>query len=183
MKYNVTPNQIYLLDSYRSKIQPSDIINHEAERAACIEKKLLTEEGKLTDRAIVILDDFETYLVKTKKKVTSAVLGDDFLEKIKQYRELFPAKRLASGLQARQPVQDLKDKFVWFFKRYPEFDWDLVLDATQYYIILKHRENYAYMPTSMYFIQKTDNLTKTSKSELANYCQLILDDPSVLAQI
>lgn len=179
----MTPNQIYLLDSYRSKIQPSDIINHEAERAACIEKKLLTEDGKLTDRAVVVLNDFETFLAKTKKKVTSVTLGDDYLGKIKQYRELFPNRRLPSGSPAKQPVADLKDKFVWFFQRYPEFDWDLVLDATQYYIILKHREDYAYMSNSLYFIQKTDNLTKTSKSELATYCQLILDDPSVLAQI
>lgn len=183
IKYSVTPNQIFLLDCYRSKIQPTEIINCKEEHAACIAKKLLTQEGTITDRGLLVLDEFETFLVKTKKKVTVSVLGDDFLENIKEYRELFPAQRLPTGSLARQGVKELKDKFVWFFKNHPEFNWDIVIDAARYYVLLKYKENYAYMSNSSYFIQKTDMHTKSSKSELADYCQLLIDNPNVLMQV
>ena len=179
----MTPNQIFLLDCYRNKIQPTEIINCAEEHVECINKKLLSQDGKLTDRALLVLDEFETFLVKSKKKITVSVLGDDFLANIKEYRELFPAQRLPSGSVGRQGVKDLKDKFVWFFKYYPEFNWDVVIDAARYYVLLKHKENYAYMSNSLYFIQKTDIHTKSSKSELADYCQLLIDNPNVLMQV
>ena len=111
------------------------------------------------------------------------MLGENFLEKIKEYRELFPAMKLPSGELARQSVQELKDKFIWFFKTYPEYDWNLVLDATDFYVFSKHKENYSFMVTSSYFIQKTDIKTKLSRSILADYCQMILDNPEILKNI
>lgn len=140
----------------------------------------MTADGMLTDKALVVLDEFEMYLVKTKKKVASEVLGEGFLEKVKEYREIFPAIRLPNGELARQTVQELKDKFIWFFKTYPNYSWDLVLEAADYYVYLKRNEEYKYMATSSYFIQKTDNQTKSVKSVLASYCQSILDDPNIL---
>lgn len=143
----------------------------------------IDREQNLSEGALVILEEFETLLVKTKKRVAVEVLGEDFLTKIKEYREMFPAKRLSSGLLARQNVEELKSRFVWFFKTYPNYSWDLVLDAAQYYVMMKERENWQYMITSSYFIQKTDNISKVSKSELANYCQLIVDNPDVLIEV
>jgi hypothetical protein len=93
---------------------------------------------------------------------------------------MFPAQKLPSGELARQSVQELKDKFVWFFKTYPEFDWDLVLDATDYYVYTKQKDGYLYMINSSYFIQKTDPRTKISRSALADHCQMILDNPEIL---
>ena len=105
------------------------------------------------------------------------MLGDDFLDKIKQYREMFPPVRLPSKQMARQSVQELKDKFVWFFKNNPEYNWTIVLDATDYYIQTKKQDGYLYMATSSNFIQKTDNNTKLVKSTLADYCQMFIDNP------
>jgi len=183
IKNNLSPNQVYFLDCCRQKIKPTGIINAEAEALICQSKGLIDDEGKLSHKAQEILNDFETYLVKTKKKVATSVLGDNFLEKIKEYRELFPAIKLPSGELARQSVQELKDKFIWFFKTYPEYDWDLVLDATDFYIFNKHKENYSFMVTSSYLIQKTDLKTKLSRSILADYCQMILDNPDILKSI
>ena len=95
---------------------------------------------------------------------------------------MFPAKRIPRVGLLRQTVQELKDKFVWFFKTYPEFDWQLVLDATDYYIYTKGKENLEYMTTSSYFIQRTDTSTKVSRSLLADYCQMIIDNPEILNQ-
>ena len=68
---------------------------------------------------------------------------------------------------------------MWFFKTHPEYDWDLVLDATDYYNEVFKRKNYMYMATSSNFIKKTE-ITKEVSSKLADYCQQILDDPSIL---
>jgi len=181
IKWNVSPNQIYFLDCCREKIVPSKaLINVDAERMLAQHKGLIDESGGLTNKAAVILNEFETYLVKTKKKVTAAVLGEDFNQKITEYREAFPAKRLPSGELARQSVQELKDKFVWFFKTYPEYDWDLILDATDYYNEAFRKKNYMYMATSSYFIKKHNPQTKEVSSKLADYCQQIIDNPKLL---
>jgi len=130
---------------------------------------------------MTMLDEFETYLVKTKKVVTTSVLGEDFITKINEYREIFPDGKFPSGELARQNTQELKDKFIWFFKTYQEFNWDLVLDATQYYIIQKRLVNFQFTMSSSYFIKKMD-IHKTVSSKLADYCQMIKDDPSILTR-
>lgn len=183
IKHNLSPNQLYFLDCCRQKIRPTTIVNQDAERIVCQAKGLITEDNKLTNKALVVLDEFETYLVKTKKKVTSDVLGDNFLDNIKAYREIFPAGFLPSKEPARQSVQELKDKFVWFFKQYPDYTWAEVLEAANFYKYKKSLEDYKYMATSSYFIQKTDNKTKVVKSMLADYCELLRDNPDVVHEV
>jgi len=180
IKYNVSPNQIYFLDCCRSRIKPTNIINPDAEANICRAKGYINEKGELTQKALVILDEFETFLVKTKKKIATEVLGDKFLEKIAYYRELFPAQALPSGAMGRQSVEELKKKFIIFFKTYPQFNWSLVHLATDYYVFEKEKKGYMYMMNSSYFIQKTDNISKTTKSELADHCEFLLDNPDIL---
>lgn len=131
---------------------------------------------------MVVLEEFETFLVKTKKKVTADVLGDNFLERISEYREIFPKGFLPHGEIARQSVEELKNKFIWFFKTHPGYDWPLVLEATNYYKYIKSKDSYNFMMTSSNFIQKTDNKTKSVKSTLADYCQLLQEDPEILTR-
>ena len=180
IRHNVSPNLLYYLDCCRHKIKPSAIINPDAERIAAHNRGLVDESGALTQQAVVVLNDFETFLVKTKKKVTSDVLGQDFLDNIKAYREIFPTGFLPHGEVARQSVEELKLKFIWFFKTYPDFNWPLILEATNYYRFLKEKDGFKFMATSSYFIQKTDNKTRMVKSSLADYCQLLKDDPDII---
>jgi hypothetical protein len=176
IKYNISPNQIYFLDCCRSRIKPTGIINSEAEANICRAKGYINEKGQLTEKALVILDEFQTFLLKSKKKVTSAVLGDDFLDKIRYYRELFPTGTLPSGAVSRQSVAQLKDKFIKFFQTYTEYDWTLIHLATEYYISEKEKVNFEYMKNSGYFIDKF------GVSELANHCDLLIDMPKVLEE-
>ena len=161
------------------KIKPTSIINEDAERMICVSKGLIDDQGNLTDKAITIVNEFETFLVKTKKKTTDAVLGPDSMENVKVYRELFPAIRLPSKELARQSVRELQDKFIWFFKTYPEYDWKIVLDAAHYYIWEYSQTAYMYMNSSSYFIKKMDIKTKKDVSKLADYCQFLLDNPDI----
>jgi hypothetical protein len=177
IKHNITPNQIFLLDCYKSKIKPP-LINEDAELFICKSKELIDENGELTAKALKILNEHETLLTKKQKVVAEEVLGIDFESKINEYRNRFPAKRLPSGLSARQNVKDLKERFIWFFKNYPEYDWDLVLDATDLYNEEFEKKNYQFMRTSMYFIKKNNG--KEECSQLADYCQMIIDNPKLL---
>jgi hypothetical protein len=166
----------------RNKIKPSSaLINPDAERIIAEAKGYIDSKGQITPRTLAILEEFDTYLVKTKAKVAKEVLGDDFMEKLQTYLDMFPKKRLPSGLYARQSIKELKDKFVWFFKTYPEYTWDMVLDATDYYIYLKEHQDvpYKFMMTSSYFIKKSDPYTKEIKSALADTCQELLDNPDL----
>lgn len=183
IKYNVSPNQLYFLDCCRYKIKPTDIINEDAERFVAQNRGHVDQNGNLTPGAVFILDEFETLLVKTKKKVSSELLGTNALECINIYREMFPAKRVPKVGLLRQTVQELKEKFVWFFKTYPDFDWALVLDATDYYMYTKQKENMEFVTTSSYFIQRTDNFTKTNRSLLADYCQMLVDNPEIMKEV
>jgi hypothetical protein len=176
----MSPNMLYFLDCTRNRIAPSPIIDIDAERALAKSLGLLSPEGIVTEQALTVLDDFETFLVKTKKKVTTDVLGDDFLQQIKTYRDIFPTGLLPTGEVARQNIEELKIKFIWFFKAYPNFDWPLIHEATNYYKFIKLKDNLKFMATSSYFIQKTDPKTKTVKSTLADYCQLLQDDPDIV---
>lgn len=180
IKYSVSPNQIYFLDCCRSRIKPTNIINPDAEANICRAKGYINEKGELTEKALVILNEFEIFLVKTKKKIATEVLGDKFLDKIRYYRELFPSETLPSGAIGRQSVEQLKGKFVIFFNTYPQFDWPLVHLATDYYIFEKEKKGFMYMMNSTYFIQKTDNMSKTIRSELADHCEFLLDNPDIL---
>jgi hypothetical protein len=180
IKWKLSPNQIYFLDCCQSKIKASNIINEDAEALVCKAKGLIDDSNNITNKGAIILNEFETFLVKIKKKVASDILGADMNDRIKEYREIWPGKRLPSGELARQSTQELKDKFVWFFKTYPEYDWDLVLDATDYYNEVFKKKNYMYMATSSYFIKKTNTTSKEVSSKLADYCQEILDNPKLL---
>jgi hypothetical protein len=140
----------------------------------------LDSNGALTEKAIIILDSMESDGKEKKTKNVASILGADYLDKIKEYREYFPGQRLSHGELARQSVNELKEKFIWFFKIYTDYDWDIVLDAAKYYTIIKERENFQFMTTSAYFIKKTDPRTKDTTSRLADFCQLILENPDVL---
>ena len=182
IKYNISPNQLYFLDCCRSKIKPTHLINEDEEYQTAKERGHLDNDNNLSHGALFILDEFESLLVKTKKKIASQVLGTDAVVNINIYREMFPAKRINKVGLLRQTVQELKDKFIWFFKTYPEFSWELVLDATHYYVYIKEKENMEYITTSSYFIQRTDTYTKTNRSLLADYCQMIVDNPEILSE-
>jgi len=176
-------NQLYFLDCCRCSIKPASIINQVPEALMCRVKGFIDDNNNLTEKANKMLDEFETYLVKRKTKITKEVLGEDFMEKVTEYRDAWPKKRLPSGELARQSVQELKDKLVWFFKTYPQYDWNTVLDATDYYNMVYEKKNYQFMVTSSYFIKKTNPHTKETTSKLADYCEQIIENPRILAEV
>jgi|TARA_R100000084_G_scaffold109169_1_gene74352 hypothetical protein len=125
----------------------------------------ITIEGK------ILMAHLDNYFLKAKKKTNIQLMGKDFNEKIKQYREIFPAKKLPSGKPARQNVKALTDSFRWFFESY-DHTWDDVIKATKMYVNEYRDADYLYMVTSQYFVSKQDK-HKVKVSLLADYCDLI----------
>ena len=70
LKYRISPNQIYYLDSRRDQISTGSIIDADIERAIAQSNGYVDLDNNLTAKALVVLNEFETYLVKRKKKIS-----------------------------------------------------------------------------------------------------------------
>lgn len=125
-----------------------------------------------------IWDFFEPHLKKSSSK-KAELTREQELElpvRIVEYNNIFPEKTKipTSGKMARSAPRELMDGFRWFLLNNPLFTWEIILQATQIYVDQKRQENWEFMRTSQYFIRK-QNPDKTWHSDLANYCQQVLD--------
>jgi len=148
----------------------------QADKDILVDLKYLNFENEqyiLTDKAKLFIVTLDNYFIKAKKKTNIQLMGKDFLEKIKTYRETFPPQKLPSGNLARNNVKALGENFRWFFETY-DHDWDTILKATKMYVNEYRDKQYMYMQTSQYFISKQDK-HKVKHSSLADYCDMILE--------
>lgn len=166
----LTPNQYYLLWSIKNKRVPKGI-------NIILEKKILTSEGYMDDK-VNISEKGNNLLDLISKNVAPAkIIVKEF--DVDQYLNIFPKIKLPSNKPARVNKRVISDCFSWFFKNY-DYDWLTVVKATAMYVDEFESKNYLYMRNSQYFIRK-QNADKTWDSELANYCDMIingLDDSS-----
>lgn len=151
------------------------MVNAGAEALICQQKGLLTLDNQLTDKALGIIQETEALFKKVKAKVSSELMGEDYMEKVRAYHEMFPkGKNPFSNYRYRTNVRELADKFAWFFQNYPEYtNWDLVLNATEIYLYEKQQEKHRYTAIDSNFIRRTD-AHKTVRSDLASYCERII---------
>ncbi len=166
IKYRLSPNQLYLIHSLSEGIVPADIINVKAEGNICRMLGLIDEDNRLTDAAKGVLVEVNNVVGKAKRKVQKTLLGKEHDTYITMYRDLWPKGNLPSGKPARLSIPDLRKKFTDFFKEH-DYEWSTIINATKEYI--RQKEHSPYMMTSGYFILKND------QSELASYCELVLD--------
>ena len=172
----ITPNQLLLLYAIDDSISIPHINYH-------LEVKGLKREGyvemnedidtgcELTISGRELKNKYDAYFIKIKKTSNTALMGKEYTDKVKQYRELWPAKKLPSGKPARVNVKTLTNNFRWFFDNY-DYTWDEVIAATKRYLNEYEDQDYMYMKTSQYFISKADQ-SKVKQSELADYCDMI----------
>lgn len=173
LNHQISPNQLYLLFCFKRKVKPP-LINTEAELFICKQKGLITTDGKLSYLAESILADCESYFKKTKAKAASDVLGDNYQAKVKLYREMFPAMTHPTlNYPFRVSIEDLTPRFVWFFDKYPDYNWDLVLKVTKKFIDKAAENNYSGLGKCNYFVQK--KIGTTIQSTLADLCETELE--------
>jgi hypothetical protein len=134
---------------------------------------MLDSDGSLTVKGKKVIIRFENYFVKAKKRTNIQLMGKNFVDKLNEYREVFPPGKLPSGKPGRVNVKTLENSFRWFFENY-DFSWDEVIDATKMYVNEYRDREYMYMKTSQYFIAK-EGKNKVKSSDLADYCDMIRD--------
>ena len=178
LKDKLTPNQLLLLYCLKNKVSTQQI-NNWLELKGLQDNNLVEgEEGSfsITTQGKMILRKYDNYFVKAKKKTNIQLMGKDFLDKINEYRNIFPAGKLPSGKPARVNVRSLETNFRWFFEEYSH-DWDTIIKATKMYVNQYEENDFNYMMTSQYFIAKQDK-HKVKTSTLADYCDMIIDGVS-----
>lgn len=135
----------------------------------------LTPKGKEFVEKIKPLMDLEE-----DEKMNEAVLK----QLCSDYLLLFPKIKLPSGKYARTNVVEIEKKMRNWIKTYkPVFKKDgikltndIILEATKNYVTRYTKDNYRFMVTSSYFIQKNE------KSALADEIQAVKDGLNVKAK-
>ena len=171
MKEGLTPNSFYVLHCIKEKIVVADFVNKAIECKKLQSNHWLDEKLQLTSKSIIFITEIDSYFKKSKKKTTKNLLGENFLENIGQYNEIFPNKKLSSGKYARVNVKTLENAFRWFFENY-DYSWETIFKATTKYVDEYSIRRFEYMRTAQYFVRK-QNTDKTWDSDLATYCELI----------
>ena len=174
---NLTPNAYYILHCIKEKVVPKKFVNKELECKRLQSDAWLTADLQLTSKSIIFMEEIGGYFKRTTKKVSKDLMGAEFMQKIQEYVDIFPNRKLPSGKYAKTTAKNLESAFRWLFDTY-DFSWELILEATEKYVKDYEMRNFEYMRTSQYFIRK-QNIDKSFESELANYCELMKTNPDV----
>jgi translation initiation factor 2 beta subunit (eIF-2beta)/eIF-5 len=140
----------------------------------------INKDCTLNDKGIKLIEGMESIFKPIKQLKTLELLGPDHKERIEEFLDIFPTGKLPNGKYARTNKKTIEENFRWFFQEY-QYDWDLIIQATQKYVDEYRMDNYKFMRTAMYFIKKL--IDGTVQSELATYCEAIIngdDDEKVI---
>jgi len=170
-KYKITPDQCMILFAFDESITPSNC--GAADLSALFEEGYIYEDKSITPEGKKIIITLNNYFLVNKKKTNKQLLGKSGKLNISQYREIFPAIKLPSGVPARNNVKILTENFRWFFAEY-NYTWEDVIKAAKMYVNEYRDKEYMYMQNSQYFISKQDK-HKVKTSKLADYCDMIKD--------
>lgn len=133
----------------------------------------LDDKHSLTPKAIELISAADAIISNPKETVVGqTIITDEFKAQVAKYREIFP-KGVVNGKALRGGSAELTARFVWFFKEFPQYTWDHVLNATQNYIN-SFGTDLTYCKTAVYFIKKDDK-NKNTISLLADWCEAELD--------
>jgi hypothetical protein len=174
----LTPNGLYLL-SVLDKINHREIsltgINyqHELNKLELVgyvvkKQKEGTTTYDMTMTGNKLLKDANKFFAPAKRE--SVIDTSDWDTRIKEFMELFPKGRKEStSLTFRSNPKELTERFKWFFKTYPDYNWEHVMNATKLYVDSFKDTDYTYMQTSKYFVCKRDK-NQMWLSTLADIC-------------
>ena len=163
---------IHYIYCIKNKIKCSDFVNFALELRKLKSDGWISDDSKLTSKSLLLMQEIDSFFKRSKKKTSTDLMGEVYVNNIESYQSIFPKVKLSSGKYARDNTKTLENAFRWFFENY-DYSWDVVLEATQMYVTEYELKNYHFMRTSQYFIRK-QNTDKTWDSDLATYCDIIL---------
>ena len=167
IRNKLTPNRFYVLWAINQKVT-TPLVNTEAELRVLKRDGWLLENLTLSVSSKTIIREIESHFKIIRKKSSTQLMGDDFVDNIKKFNEIYPNRKLPSGQAARSAVSNLESGFRWFFANH-EFTWDIVIQATTQYIKERELDNWKFTRKSQYFVRK-QNVDKSWDSLLADFC-------------
>lgn len=196
-KERVNPNQVFILSALFNgrkdllNIYTDDYTNKEISifdyQDLLIHGFLTKEENTfLISQKGENLVELLSTLMQLEQKEVEKIEKLDFTQLTKDYLALFPSRKLPSGEYAKSsPIEVDKKLRKWFkvnssmFKKEfkQELTSELILKVTERYIKKYEKQDYRFMATSSYFIQKFD------KSTLANEIMGYLQNPVEVEQV
>lgn len=172
----LTPNGYYLLYCIENNVIMDLNLAYSTEMHKLKLLGFLDEKSNLTDKAIKVMNAASGIEPKKTKALKEAVTAG-FKENLLKYRDLFPTTKEA-GRPVKSTVVDLEPRMQWFFRSYPDYTWEMVLNATKKYIESQNGD-YRYCMTSAYFIKKDDK-NRSTLSTLATWCEAENDEPPIV---
>ena len=170
IKEDLSPNTYYVLHCIKEKIVPNQFVNAALESKRLQKDNWINDDLQLTAKSHIFIEEINSFFRKSKKKTSRDLMGDEFSQKILEYVNIFPNKKLSSGKYARVNPKNLESTFRWFFETY-DYDWETIISATERYVDEYSLKNYEFMRTAQYFVRK-QNMDKSFDSDLATYCDL-----------
>ncbi len=169
LNYKLTPNQCWILFSFKEGVSPNMI--NEDDINDLIKEGYLDNDNNITVDGDMLITVLDGYFKTQKSKTTKNLLGKSGALNVDQYRKIFPAGKLPSGVPSRNNVKILTENFRWFFSEY-DYTWEEIMSATKMYVNEYRDNNYMYMQNSQYFVSKQDK-HRVKRSQLADYCDMI----------
>ena len=176
---SVSPNGLYVLNAMHEKFYHHKYVNliteqYRLELSGHLKKN---DVGKyeLTNKGLMLIRDSQKFL-KSSRTSKKKVPFEEWKDNIQAFNEMFPkGRRPGSSVGYRTPPKELYSRFAWFFEEYPEYDWDMVLNATEKYVkVFDENNDYTYLQSSKYFIKKDDR-NKNTTSTLGSICFMITE--------
>ncbi len=173
VKNSVSPNGFLVLHSTHHSYMYPNYINYRHEQYRLEMTGHLKEVKKdvgtvyeLTEKGLMLLREAEEAALKTKRAKKAKIPLAEWEDHIKTFNEMFPkGKKEGTNISYRTNPKELMERFVWFFKEYPDYTWDQVLEVTQRYVdSFDESTGYTYMQTSKYFVKKDDKFRSTSST-------------------
>jgi hypothetical protein len=177
IKYNITIKQLFILESlYYNDINSltkyselegyhkDDFLNlignYYIINNNTIDDKIYLSKLKITKEGIDLLKDCNADI-----KQSTTTYRKESLDWIDEYYNLFPKGVRTAGYFVRVDKKSCEKKLIKFIKDNPEYNKEIILNATNRYITDMKSRGYSYMQTAPYFIEKN------STSTLAGYCE------------
>ena len=176
VRNKVSPNGLFVLHCAQNNYMYPSYVNFKHEQYRLEITGHLKEEKlelgiiyKLTAKGEALLQEADLIMQRTKRTPKAKVTLAEWEHYITEFNSLFPrGKKEGTSVSFRTNPRELMERFVWFFKEYPEYTWEQVLEATRKYTdTFDESTGYTYMQTSKYFIKKDDK-NKSTSSTLAN---------------
>lgn len=130
--------------------------------------KTKTSSGVLSLGNLAVTSKF---LINFKNILGNAVKGntEEVEDWFEEWYNLFPRGIKSGGYMVRGDKRGCLNKLKKFTADYPEFNKDIIIEATKEYIEESRKNKYQFMMLAHYFI------SKNRVSSLAGYCELIED--------